>query len=222
MSGPVALSTLRAGTRKRADVAGATTRHTNAEIDGYINAAWDELYAFVAGTSEDYFSTLYSWNTVVGTSTYALPSDFNWLRDALAFYNGWKTPLQRIEIADLADWYNASSWNQAGVGYVLLGQNIQLVPTPQAIYSVEMRYVPLPTDLVNPSDTVMCYSGWEEFIVWRAAATIIAIDGRDNSIQLAEAERQKQRILDEAHRRNLHQPRSIIRRYKIKRRQRWV
>lgn len=221
MSGAVALSTLRAEVRKRADVAGATSRHSNSEVNAYINNAWDELQEFVAGTSEEYFSTLYSFNTVAGTSLYALPSDFNWLRDALAFSNGWKTPLERIEISDLSDWYNASSFTQSGVGYVLIGTNIQIVPTPTSAYAIEMRYVSLPVPMVADSDTIPCAAGWEEFVVWRAASVIIAIDGRDNSVQVAEAERQKARILAAAHRRNLHQPRSILRRYKVVRRQRW-
>ena len=221
MSGLVRLDTMRTKAIKRADVAGASARHTTSECNGYVQAAWDELHEFVAGTSEDYFSTLLSFNTVSGVSTYPLPSDYDWLRNVQVLYNGWKTPLDRVEIADLGDWFNAAQVTQQPAGYVILGDNMQIVPTPTTVMTVEVLYVPLPTTLVNDSDTIACHSGWEEFIVWRAASTIQAIDGRDNTGAFGEAERQKKRILEAAHRRNLHQPRSVIRRYKRVRRQGW-
>jgi hypothetical protein len=80
MSGSVSLLSLRTQVRKRADVEGETVRHTNAEINGYINLAWNELYELVADTNEDYYSSQATLTTTAGVDIVALPVSFLRLR----------------------------------------------------------------------------------------------------------------------------------------------
>ncbi len=213
MSGSVSLSTLRTKVRKRADVEGETVRHTNAEINGYINEAWNELYEELAGTNEEYFSTTYSFTTTPGTALYTLPAAFFYLRTASVNQNGWRYEITRLDLNELDEQENFGvSYTGSPIGYTILGDNLELVPTPTAAFTVTIRYVPLPTDFSADGDTQNFRAGWEEFVIWEAAAKVIAVDGRDHTVARTEADRQRARIIASAQKRNLHQPKHFLRR----------
>lgn len=214
MSGPVSLLSLRTQVRKRADIENETVRHTNAELNGYINLAWNELYETVASTNEDYYSSQVTLTTTAGVDTIALPAAFLWIRHVtITTPDNIRYEMARLNLSEVDAFYNYGQI-YAGTpgGYVLLGDNIQIVPTPQSAYSVIVKYVARPTDMAADVDTIDGKAGWEEFIIWKAVATVLAIDKRDTSMATSNWTFQKQRILEAAQRRNLHQPRSIIRR----------
>lgn len=221
MAGSVTLLQLRTQVRKRANIEGETDRHTDAEVNGYINKAWNELYELIASTGEDYYLAETTVTTSAGVSTYALAVAFLSLRYATATYNTWVHELERINVSEIDTWTNYSqSYSGAPAGYILLGDNIQLVPTPTAAYTITLKYVPRPTDMSLDADSIDMKAGWEEFIIWHAVMTIKAIDGLDTSQAAAALGRQHARVLENAQRRNQHQPKAIIRRA-YKRRMVW-
>lgn len=213
MSGSVSLLTLRSQVRKRADIENETVRHTDAEVNRYINMAWNELYDLITSTNTDLFNTTYSFPTVAGTSVYALPTGFYLLRTANIVQNSWTYELSALNLSEL-DSYNNYGQVYAGSpsGYAFLGSNLQLVPTPTSVYTVTIRYVPLPTDMVADSDTIPMQAGWEEYVIWKATALIQAIDKRDSGEANQGWQFQRQRILEAAQRRNMHEAKSVIRR----------
>ena len=51
------------------------------------------------------------------------------------------------------------------VGYLHVGTNLELFPTPDAAYSVRLRYVPEMTPLAADGDSIDVPNGWEGFII---------------------------------------------------------
>ncbi len=49
--------------------------------------------------------------------------------------------------------------------YKLLGNNIEVLPTPQGAFALELRYIPTATVLASDSDTFDGINGWDEFVV---------------------------------------------------------
>ena len=67
------------------------------------------------------------------------------------------------------------------VYYQQQGQAINFMPIPQSSISVGLNYMPVAPILVNPTDSIDSWNGWEEFIVlW--AAKRLALKDRDQEL----------------------------------------
>src|SRR5690606_24954645 len=90
------LAQMRTCARRRADMetASAAAFCSDAEFNEYINNGCQELFDLLqAARGHDYFLTSEDFSTVVGTSSYALPTDYYQTRSIMAASGGsdWRT-----------------------------------------------------------------------------------------------------------------------------------
>lgn len=189
MARNVTLSDMRTRVRQRAD-AEADPHVTDSEITGLINNARTAFYDLLIGSAPpDYFRTSSTFSTANGTVAYNLPSDFYKLRqlyviDATGIYR----PLEQVdEVARYS--YRA----------------------PNAVCSMRLDYVPVPTDLSADGDTLDGINGWDEFVVLTAAIDIKNKKEDDASALIRKRAELQQRIESMAPR-DEGSPRHIIRR----------
>jgi hypothetical protein len=94
--------------------------------------------------------TTHTVTTVSSTATYALPSDFQRLFNVtITDPAGQVIPLSAEPLNQLETQPVATGQPQQ---YVIEGNNLRLYPTPDAAYTVKLRYYRLPEALVNAND----------------------------------------------------------------------
>jgi hypothetical protein len=147
----VALNTLRDEARQRADQVNSEFV-TDAELNGYLNNSWSELYdILVSKYQDDYFLTSTSITVTSGTSTYSLPSDFYKARGVdLNINDNQNTPLQRYTFADRTR--DSLVRYARDVKYRIQANNIVFAPSPSN-NTATLWYIPHPRKLqsVTPS-----------------------------------------------------------------------
>ena len=147
----VALNTLRDEARQRADQVNSEFV-TDAELNGYLNNSWSELYdILVSKNKDDYFLTSTSITVTSGTSTYSLPSDFYKARGVdLNINDNQNTPLQRYTFADRTR--DSLVRYARDVKYRIQANNIVFAPSPSN-NTATLWYIPHPRKLqsVTPS-----------------------------------------------------------------------
>ncbi len=141
--------------RQRSDNEGtsALDRFPDLECILYLNRA---VWAFHRVMVESRGGN-YKVSTVNGTSVYALDAAFYRLLNVNATLNGhkfWLDSFDENERAQLSDANNG--WSGQPFKYSLVGSNIEFLPTPSAVYTIEVRFVPDPPTLVagNSYDAV--------------------------------------------------------------------
>ena len=147
----VALNTLRDEARQRADQVNSQFV-TDAELNGYLNNSWSELYdILVSKYNDDYFLTSTSITVTSGTDTYSLPSDFYKARGVdLNINTNQNTPLQRYNFADRTR--DSLVRYARDVKYRTQANNIVFAPSPSN-NTATLWYIPHPRKLqsVTPS-----------------------------------------------------------------------
>lgn len=212
----VTLTTLRARARSRADmpVAGYIADDANG-IDAWINEGVQKIQEMlVKAYGEAYRETTSTFNTVAGTSDYALPTDL------LAFY-GAESTIGGIKFT-LLPYSNAErniranqlvNYSGQCPRYRLVGMSagvIRLLPTPVAVYPVTLQYAPSATLLVNGSDSVNFPNGWERYAVVYTAIQMLMKEESDVRELRTELNKMELELTEIAQRRNADQPHSTV------------
>jgi hypothetical protein len=168
MSGNVTFQELIDDAKDRADMVGSTFV-SDTTWKRYINKSKDVLYDYLIGAfGEDYYTIDYDFNLVGGTDSYALPADFYKLVSVELDLGGNEyLPLKRFSLRNRGRGYYNRYYNT--YKYRLLGDKIYFTPNPSTGSAVKLWYIPLATNLVELSDTLKGFSGWDEFITIDAA-----------------------------------------------------
>ena len=147
----VALNTLRDEARQHADQVNSEFV-TDAELNGYLNNSWSELYdILVSKYQDDYFLTSTSITVTSGTSTYSLPSDFYKARGVdLNINDNQNTPLQRYTFADRTR--DSLVRYARDVKYRIQANNIVFAPSPSN-NTATLWYIPHPRKLQSVTPT---------------------------------------------------------------------
>jgi len=147
----VALNTLRDEARQRADQVNSEFV-TDAELNGYLNNSWSELYdILVSKYQDDYFLTSTSITVTSGTSSYSLPSDFYKARGVdLNINTNQNTPLQRYTFADRTR--DSLVRYARDVKYRIQANNIVFAPSPSN-NTATLWYIPHPRKLQSVAPT---------------------------------------------------------------------
>ena len=147
----VALNTLRDEARQHADQVNSEFV-TDAELNGYLNNSWSELYdILVSKYQDDYFLTSTSITVTSGTSTYSLPSDFYKARGVdLNINDNQNTPLQRYTFADRTR--DSLVRYARDVKYSIQANNIVFAPSPSN-NTATLWYIPHPRKLQSVTPT---------------------------------------------------------------------
>ena len=147
----VALNTLRDEARQRADQVNSEFV-TDAELNGYLNNSWSELYdILVSKYQDDYFLTSTLITVTSGTSSYSLPSDFYKARGVdLNINDNQNTPLQRYTFADRTR--DSLVRYARDVKYRIQANNIVFAPSPSN-NTATLWYIPHPRKLQSVTPT---------------------------------------------------------------------
>lgn len=120
-----------------------------------------------AAARADYYideATL-DFSTVAGTSTYPQPTDLG--TDRSLHFTGTD---QTGELTSVGLRTLDRSVASSGVPrfYALSGSNLQLYPTPDNVYTLELRYWKQPALLANPGDTTTIPDRYDDMLVYHA------------------------------------------------------
>lgn len=179
-----------------------STVFTPTFITERINSALGEYADLLDERWEGYRDTTGTVATVSGTATVALPADFLKAR-AIDLLDG--TVYRALTRLQIKQTYGYTSTGKP-TGYLHVGANLELFPTPNAVYTIRLRYVPTITVLVADADTIDVPNGWEDFIIHTALLGMDEREERDTNGRLAIIERAKQRIIRAAEDRNTAEP----------------
>jgi len=92
------------------------------------------------------------------------------------------------------------------VGYLHVGTNLELFPTPDAAYTVRLRYVPEMTPLAADGDSIDVPNGWEGFIVHSILLRCDEREERSLTDRKDSIERYRARIVRASQNRNTAEP----------------
>lgn len=173
-----------------ADMTGSSFPVT-ARLTDYINAGYAELYEIlVTAYGADYVRSTQSVSLVPGTEAYSLPTDFYKMLRVFEVSGSKRWAVERFNPAQLDGYRNTG---------------------PAASGTLELWYAPHVTKLSGASDVVhvsVC-TGWEDFIALHAAIRLLEREQNDPTALMAERDRIRQRIIDNAGPRDLGIPDEI-------------
>lgn len=197
------LATLIARVRQLGDYENSTV-FTSAVITPWVNEAIGEYCDLLDEHFDGYRDTSGVANTIANVATVALPADFLKARAIDLLYSGSYTRLRRFQPGAQTLGYDATKGRP--VGYLHVGTNLELFPTPDAVYTVRLRYVPSAPVLVADGDSIDVPNGWEAMIVHSALLRCDQREERPTSERLAAIDRARARIMRAADNRNVAEP----------------
>jgi hypothetical protein len=224
VSGEMTLGQIRLLAQQEADRVNSNFVSTT-EWNSYINQSYFELYDLLVQAYEEYYVAPALMMVTDGvTNLYPLPNGVNY-NGAPPFYklmgidcgldnsgNAWVTLKKFNFIARNRYVYPNISSTFLGVfnlQYRLLGNNIELIPTPSANQILRIWYIPRLVQLLQDTDIADGISGWTEYVVVDAAIKALAKEESDTSVLMARKEMIKRRIEESAPNRDVGQPDTI-------------
>lgn len=174
------LANMRADVRKFTDTQGTTAlqRHPDADVNDYINRALGSLHRRMRAIDEDHrvLSTT-SFNTVSGTTTYALPASFDFLISIDITIDGTKLWLTAYEMNERPQLTSTDiTYTGKPLQYRLRGSNIELLPSPTGVYPVNLWYVPNATQLSADGDTFDTIARLDDYVIAYASRFVATKD----------------------------------------------
>lgn len=174
MANPTAitLSSMIQSVRERCDMVNSQFVTDN-ELTGYINASIAELRGLlIQKYGDNYFAAPPVTFQTDGTSQrYDLPDDLFKLMgvdlNLSSSPDGYVT-LRKAMFRDRNKWAVPNTqtfYGPINLRYDLVGNQVMFFPIPQGGQTVRLWYVPKIVYLVNPSDTIDGYNGWEEYVI---------------------------------------------------------
>lgn len=224
LPGKYSLFELRLRSKQRADRVNSNFV-TLSEWNFFINEAAKELYDILIDVYEDYYvASRLTFLTDGISQQYALPNGTNY-SGAPALYklygvdlgldnsnNAWVTIKKFNFISRNRYVFPQVTSTFLGVfnlRYRLVGDNIMFIPTPSAGQTVGLWYFPRLNTLLFDTDILDGVSGWEQYVIVRAAKYALDKEESDTSKLDAEILYLKERIESAASNRDAGQPDTI-------------
>lgn len=206
------------------------------EWNNFINLAMYELYDLLIGVDEEFFvATPAQFSTNGSTYLYPLPDGVTSFTNGITGASGFiAEPFYKLKGVDLGLTNANNAWvtlnqfnfidrnrfvypNSASTiygvfncQYRLSGNNIQFIPTPTSNQPIRLWYIPRLPQLLKDTDlTSTGISGWNQYIIVRAAKYALDKEESDTSKLDAEILYLKQRIESMASNRNEGQSNTI-------------
>lgn len=145
--------------------------------------------------------------TTINVAEVALPTDLKTLRSRpwLSLGDSVHT-LRRLNPDQVHPFYNQRDLPR---GYMVVDQNFELFPTPNAVYTLNLRYVPTATVLVSGSDTISIPNGWERYVIEVALLAVDQQQQRSIQDRMAVLQRLEAEVIAAAADRNVAEPEVI-------------
>lgn len=164
---------------------------TDPEITEYLNQELAELHArLTANEGQPHFRTSTTISVTSGTALYALPADFWKVQEVTCTFDGIVRPMEPFvprERAHLSNGQLIYPYTVAPM-YRIQAGNIEVLPSNRNL-TVTLYYVSSSPRLVNGSDTVDGFNGYEVAAIYGACATLLQKEESDPSFYLGLKER---------------------------------
>ncbi len=233
-SGEQSLGALRLAAQERADRVNSQFV-TTPEWNRYINTSLYELYDLLITLYEDYFlATPIQFTANGSTYLYPLPNGSNTFINSLTQASFTPPALYKLIGVDLAlqtannafvtvNKFNFIDRNRFiypntastiygvfNLQYRMMGNNITFIPTPSAAQSIRLWYIPRLTNLLADTDTTSFgISGWDEYVITKAAYYALIKEESDTSALVMQLQSLTERITTAASNRDAGQPDKI-------------
>ncbi len=149
-----------------------TRKFTTALVNTEIQSAFAEFYELVAKVHEGWWDTTGSVSTVASQAYVALPSDA-WIVRAVDRLDGTDYfEMQQVAHSE-RNRYGGSTGKP--MAYRLTARGIDMLPTPDAVYTLRVSYTPFAPQL-SESQPRQYYNGWEDYVI---LATLLRLDQRE-------------------------------------------
>jgi hypothetical protein len=184
------LQTLEATVRFRGDYQNVR-KFPSPDVCNEIQGSFAEFYELVANTHEGYWDTQANVTTTNNVAFVALPADC-WRVQGVDRLDG----TDYIELAQVA----ISERNRFGTmtdqpsSYRLTARGLDLLPTPDATYTLRVMYTPI-APLLQTAAMREWFNGWEDYVICAALLRLDQREQRPLSDRLATLERAKARII---------------------------
>lgn len=215
MSRTATLAVMIAAVRWRADMPD-TTFVTDADIEYEINQSALDLYdKLLSAWGEGWRFTQSNLLTTANVAYVALPADFYRLIKV-----GWRVtasenPRQLQPFQSRDEWLpdDPQTWDEVELpGYAIRNHSLYLSPTPTAIYTLVLQYVPaLAAITASPSAPLEGVHGWEDYVIYDCAIKLKIKEEVDATALAVERARHEARILQMAPSRDVEAPSRIQR-----------
>lgn len=179
---------------------------TDAVMLPWLSSAHGEYCDILDEEWDGYRDATSTVATVAGTAT-VTPGAFLKVRAAALLYGASYRPLTRFEATGQALGYDES--RGIPVGYLHVADVLELFPTPDAVYTIRLRYVPQATAITTTADTISVPNGWEDFHIARMLVDCAEREERDVRGPLAIVEGMRARVKRAATNRNVSAPRYL-------------
>lgn len=220
MAKSVALSTMITQVREAADMAGSAFV-TDAEITSLINTYVAELYdLLVSAYGPAFYASSYTFSTIADQREYTLPvspntgSDFYQLLGVdVDLGDGDVLSATPFDFHSRNRYNNSTSYYTRGepVYYRIHGSQIWLLPTPGAVYSVTIHYIPAAPTLASGGTTTFDgVNGFERYVIVSAAIACLQKEESDPTILMAEKASLTRRIQTMSKNRDAAYPEQIV------------
>ena len=199
MGRTVALSVLRSDVRFKADVGGATVRHTDAQLNRLINQSIQMFRERISDEGSTHYLVASSGTLTEGTTSpypfFVL--DLSALSPALVrtygidvtFDGGRVETLSHVPFEDRAKYGTTQEGGRPFAWAHFRTDQVAILPAPNGSYPYTVWYLPKFTDLSADGDTFDGVAGWEEWVVWDVVCQVIARDQFPQAFAIAEARR---------------------------------
>lgn len=189
-----------------------SAKFTDARITVEINAALAELHELMADTWEGYFDTDTTAPTVAAQAYVDLPATFWRLRGADILIAGKYRELKQIGFGERNDFQTSGrpqAYRSAAGG---ARGRLVLYPTPNAVYTIRINYVPTVTALSADADSIEAYNAWSDYVIVGALLRLDQREERPLMERQQELERLRQRIVKAAGSRRAAEPEYLVNR----------
>lgn len=188
MSQAIAVSTIQERVRVMCGLPVFTTNTTitSAAMLDFIKVAVSLLAGIVKeASSELYFAEATTVETVADLPMVSFPSNnfSDLIRLAWQKDENTEVPIERATLEEMSAGASSSGWADVNTGrpkYRLLGQTIELYPTPDAVYTLNVHYSTglYPT---STTSTMVCRDGWDQWMALQTCVLVRAAQTRDAS-----------------------------------------
>lgn len=187
MSRLVQLVELRTALRQATDTESELSRFPDAEMNGYINRGIAQLHVKVLAERGQGFQELTTTiSTVKGQELYTLPAAFLEVVKVFMVLDGSERVLHTYEEFETDGIRDQASYFWVPPQYRIVSDSISLRRTPDAVYTISIKYVPSAVVLVGDSSTFDGIDGFEEYVIGYAAGLVGMKQGDDARIGMAE------------------------------------
>src|SRR3989304_6359844 len=146
------------------------------ELNTFINLANQKVNILIDNIDEDFFTTSKTFQTTANSKTYAWPSDCKRIRRIEHYNASDASDITRLDEITFPRTEMQGDWPFSASGkprrYQVRGANFDLLPIPDAVYTMKIYYDQRQTDLLQETDSPISPIDFHDMVaIW---ATILA------------------------------------------------